>query len=422
MKTQYKRSLWIQFIVILVFLSGMTIFSYYYTQNQIETKVQADTYQGLQMRQAYFLEHINEFDKTSPIRSFIYNAETKQIEIGHQTAESKVIIENFNVHLVEGIHQFSTPVNTYYYLVKPYEKSNTYVFTFLIDDFYAKSYRTIEDQIALNSLLILVAVMVALLLWILSVIVPLRRLHNDLIKDNEIQSVNRQDEIGMIQNTIQTYQHRIATQQRNQEEFIHNVSHDLKTPITVIKSYAEGIEMGLYPHKTAASSAQVISENADRLNEKVAQFLYLNRLEYLRENEERATINVNTIAKKVIEVMQVQTDSLYFECIEVGVFTIYGNEEQWRVLFENVLSNALRYAKTYIRIVFQANVFYIENDGPKIKDPELIFERFQKGTGGETGLGLVIAQKTAQIHDCEMYVTQIGNVRFIVRKLKNGMK
>ena len=46
---------------------------------------------------------------------------------------------------------------------------------------------------------------------------------------------------------------------------IHNISHDLKTPIATIKSYGESIKDGIYPYDTLEKSVDVIIENADRL-------------------------------------------------------------------------------------------------------------------------------------------------------------
>lgn len=419
MKRKYKHSLWTQLIVILVLLTGITIFSYRVTEQQMQNKIQTDTAEGLKKRQASFLEHVDQFDTATPIRSFIFDRNANKLLVGYESLDSKMMIQDFIAHQNEGIHTFSSEVNTYYYLVSRYDKSEqeAYVFTFLIDDFYAQSYKAIERQVALNSMWILAVVTIILLMWILTIIMPLRKLQKEIQNDTIVEHANyRMDEIGVIRNTINQYQNRIREQQNNQEEFIHNVSHDLKTPITVIKSYAEGIEMGILPHQTVEASAQIIVENADRLNDKVAQFLYLNRLEYLQTEEHQVLISLNEIVKHVIQELQIQSDSIEFEYVEEGIFSLYGNEEQWRIFFENIFSNGLRYAKTYIRVVMQNTMFYIENDGPKIENTEMIFEKFQKGTGGETGLGLVIAKKTAQIHGCDLYVDQGAKVRFVVKK------
>lgn len=417
MKTKYRYSLWIQFIVILAILAGITIFSYTLTERQMATRIQDDTAQGLQRRQTDFLENVNQYETTSPIRSFIYNTEQKHLTVGYNSIESDAITSDFNTEQKEGIRSFTRGENTYYYLVSKYQDDHTYVFTFLLDNFYAQSYHLIERQVALHSMMILCGVIVLLMVWIITIIVPLRRIQKEIFsKDGVGFTKRRSDEVGVIRNTIHHYQHQIKQQQRNQEEFIHNISHDLKTPITVIRSYAEGIELGLLPGGSVESSAQVIAENADRLDDKVSQFLYLNRLDYLHANEARTWLNLNTVAKKVMDILQLQAKGITFEYEVHGQFELYGSEEQWRVFFENILSNSIRYAKTKIRVVIDYEQFYIENDGPLIENPDTIFEKFQKGTDGKSGLGLVIAKKTAIIHSCTLTVTQTPNVRFIVKK------
>lgn len=419
MKRKYKYSLGLQLIVILVFLAGITIFSYTWTEKQMQNKLSQDIQSGLEKRQTIFLQNVNQYDTTSPIRSFIYDVDTGEIQVGYRSLESTSILEHFRMHKTEGIHSFQSPYNTYHYLVTQDKQHETerYVFTFLIDDFYAEAYQALERQAALNSMFILIFVTIILVIWILTMIFPLRKLQKEIMRDEVVELTrHRSDEIGVIRNTICHYQLRIKQQQHIQEEFIHNVSHDLKTPITVIKSYAEGMEIGLLPHDTVAASARIIAENADRLDEKVAQFLYLNRLDYISENEEMEDLNMNKIVQHVIDTMRMQRNDLTFEYIKKGDFLLYGNEEQWRVFFENIFSNGLRYAKTYIRVVIEEQAFYIENDGPKIENLDILFEKFQKGKGGQTGLGLVIAQKTAHIHDCELYIEQADQVRFIVKK------
>ena len=70
--------------------------------------------------------------------------------------------------------------------------------------------------------------------------------------------------------------------QNMKTELISNVSHDLKTPIATIKSYAESIKDGVYPYDTLEKSVDVIIDNADRLEKKVYSLLLLNRLDYVK--------------------------------------------------------------------------------------------------------------------------------------------
>ena len=63
----------------------------------------------------------------------------------------------------------------------------------------------------------------------------------------------------------------LLKQEKTKEEMIHNISHDLKTPIATIKSYGESIKDGIYPYETLEKSVDVIIDNADRLEAQGAQ-------------------------------------------------------------------------------------------------------------------------------------------------------
>ena len=77
----------------------------------------------------------------------------------------------------------------------------------------------------------------------------------------------------------------IKRQEETKEEMIQNISHDLKTPIATIKSYAESIKDGIYPYDTLEKSVDVILENANRLEKKVYSLLFLNRIDYMMDQE-----------------------------------------------------------------------------------------------------------------------------------------
>ena len=88
-----------------------------------------------------------------------------------------------------------------------------------------------------------------------------------------------------------------------------------------------------------------------------------------------------------IEITTELTEQVYFD----------GVEEAWRVTVENIMENALRYAKSSIKIVLKQDELTIENDGPAIDEERLkvLFKPYEKGQGGKFGLGLSIVWKVA---------------------------
>ena len=93
----------------------------------------------------------------------------------------------------------------------------------------------------------------------------------------------------------------LTRQEKAKEEMIHNISHDLKTPIATIKSYSESIKDGIYPYGTLEGSVDVILDNAQRLEDKVHNLLYLNRVEYLVTSDSEGVVtNMKEVVEEVV--------------------------------------------------------------------------------------------------------------------------
>ncbi|MCD0031129.1 sensor histidine kinase, partial [Streptococcus agalactiae] len=77
-----------------------------------------------------------------------------------------------------------------------------------------------------------------------------------------------------------------------------------------------------------------------------------------------------------------------------------GNEELIQRAINNILSNALRYAVSHIEISYTNQKLTISNDGPAISKEDLpyIFDRFYKGHGGQTGIGLAMTKEIIKQH------------------------
>nr|WP_290458843.1 HAMP domain-containing sensor histidine kinase [Dubosiella newyorkensis] len=190
----------------------------------------------------------------------------------------------------------------------------------------------------------------------------------------------------------------LSKQQNAKEEMIHNISHDLKTPIATIKSYSESIKDGIYPYGDLESSVDVILNNAQRLEDKVHSLLYLNRIEYLITTDAEGVVtNMKEVVEQVVlNSAVIDPDIRLITDVEEVFFD--GLLEGWRVAIENIMENAFRYAKTYIKIVVRENDIRIYNDGPKMPEDriETLFKPYEKGEGGRFGLGLSIVSKVTK--------------------------
>ena len=219
------------------------------------------------------------------------------------------------------------------------------------------------------------------------------------------------DELLKLSLKIEDMRQTILHDEETKQAMLQNVSHDLKTPIAVIKSYAEAIEDGVED----ISSTYVIIEQCNKLEKKVKNFIEFNRLEYLNE-EAKDPIKIRTIIEQIIlnhkHLLQVEI----IEDLDDSIF--YGRYENYFTVCENLFENALRYAVEVIKITLKDGVFEIYNDGKHI-DEKFIkegFKPYEKGSEGKFGLGMSIVCRTLSIFNMKLEVRneEVG-VTFTIR-------
>ena len=205
----------------------------------------------------------------------------------------------------------------------------------------------------------------------------------------------------------------------DQKTFFQNVSHELKTPLMSIKGYAEGIKYKVFEsEKDMNNATDIIISESDRLNELVADLLYISKIDASKNlkntenmtNENLIEIVENCVEKlrgllinqeknkdKKINIVHPQKD-IYINC----------NEENLMRAVMNIIANCVQYAKTEVEISFYENenkaILYIKDDGPGIDEKDLpnIFKRFYKGKTGKHGIGLSITKSIIEQHDAKI--------------------
>ena len=208
----------------------------------------------------------------------------------------------------------------------------------------------------------------------------------------------------------------------NQEEYrnqmYQNISHDFKTPLTVIKSYIEAVEDEVEDKDTALA---VIKEQTSKLEQKVHSLLYLNKLDYLKTQKkiELVPVDIANIINTEVEKFKFHRKELKFVVEIDKKATFVGTVDNWETIFDNLLGNFIRYANKTIKIIVTKNKIVLYNDGDNIDEDFLegIFTPFRKGIKGEFGLGLSIVKKTLNImgYDIEI-VNEKKGVSFIITK------
>lgn len=196
--------------------------------------------------------------------------------------------------------------------------------------------------------------------------------------------------------------------------FIQSTSHDLKTPVMVIKGYAQAMLDGL--HIQDEEPEKIIIQEAERLEKKIEKLIHLNTLDYKLEHVSDFTpIRVDRILRQLTHKLS-HIKNIQFD-IHLSAFECMGDADALLIAFENILDNQLRYAKSRIWINMSDNKIIIGNDGPPIDlEPDDLFQIYRKGEHGQHGLGLAITMKVIRTLGGSIIATNIENgVEFIIK-------
>ncbi|KHF42055.1 sensor histidine kinase [Halalkalibacter okhensis] len=191
---------------------------------------------------------------------------------------------------------------------------------------------------------------------------------------------------------------------RAQKTFIQHASHELKTPIMVIKSYAHSVKDGIMPKNNMEQTMDVIIEEANRMERRVIDMLYYTKLDSLKEESPKhEELVFGQIAFQIEERFRVQREDVKI-LVEGAETRFSGDVEQLEVLLENLVENALRYAKDTIWMKASLKedqvLITVENNGDSIPAQDLpqLFNPFYKGNKGKFGLGLAIVKRITELH------------------------
>ena len=217
--------------------------------------------------------------------------------------------------------------------------------------------------------------------------------------------ITGRDEITGLALEIEKMRREIESSEKTKKEMLQNVSHDFKTPIAVIKSYAEAIADGVSDPK----EAEVIIKQIDILNQKVRQLLEFNKLEYLKDVSEFEMISIKDVLLNIVNAQKYRSHIKFETDLDDSKY--FGIYENFNIIFSNIVDNALRYAKSTIRITLKNRKLTFYNDGEPISENfvEHMFKPYEKGHKGQFGLGMSIVQKTCEHFNLSLSVKNVSD-------------
>ena len=229
-------------------------------------------------------------------------------------------------------------------------------------------------------------------------------LDNDDYVDNYDYLVD--DELKVLSEAIDDMKLHLKKEEEYKNQMYQNISHDFKTPLTVIKSYIEAVDDGVESTETAT---KVIKEQINKLEIKVHSLLYLNKLNYIKDFNEykNSQVDLSQILSSCVEKFKIQRPDIEFKICIMDKKTIFnGTSDMWETIIDNLLNNFMRYALKQIKITIKNGKINFYNDGPNINEDVLddIFTPYTKGIKGQFGLGLSIVKKTITLLGYEIIV------------------
>lgn len=233
--------------------------------------------------------------------------------------------------------------------------------------------------------------------------------------NNDIIKVEGYSEMDSIMDAFNSLLSRMKTLDDSRSEFVSNVSHELKTPMTSMKVLADSLlSMENAPLEMYQEFMADIAEEVDRENKVINDLLSLVKLDKKDASLNIETVNINEMIERILKMLKPLADEKNIELIFESLRNVDAmvDEVKLSLAFMNLVENAIKYNKEngWVRVTIDADhqffVLEVADCGIGIPEDSLetIFERFyrvDKSHSGEisgTGLGLAITRSAIILH------------------------
>ncbi|CEN77573.1 sensor histidine kinase [Paraclostridium sordellii] len=216
------------------------------------------------------------------------------------------------------------------------------------------------------------------------------------------------DSVNQMSMSLQNAQNELNKRNENLKIFIGGASHELKTPIALIKAYAMGIQDGI----DDGTYLDTIIEQSEKMNDIINNLLYLSK--YEKRELKLENVNLKDLIEDTIKEYDVFIKSNGIEVnlnISKDKFIINTDKEGLKLVINNLISNAIKYTtnkkiyidlnkneKIYLAIYNKANP-NIEKELEKIWEPFYVLEKSRNKQLSGTGLGLSLVKEILDSHN-----------------------
>lgn len=238
--------------------------------------------------------------------------------------------------------------------------------------------------------------------------------------------VTRDDEIGQLAVSFNQMTNSLARLEDVRKSFIANVSHELKTPMTTIGGFIDGIIDGTIPPEKQNYYLQIVHDEIKRLSRMVESMLSVSRLESNEFILKPEQFNFKELVVGIVIAQEQRIDKKHINVIGLDTIddiTVNADKDLIHRVVYNLVDNAVKFSDENGNIKFESKydsknfTFRIENSGKGIPQSELpyVFDRFYKvdksraSNKESTGLGLYIVKTIIKKHNGVISVSSVQN-------------
>lgn len=233
-------------------------------------------------------------------------------------------------------------------------------------------------------------------------------------------NIQRNDEIGQLSESFNLMQKQLQHNDVVRKSFISNVSHDFQSPLMNIQGYADLLKSPDLPDADRLTYSAIIDQEAKRLSSLTRQLLLLTSLDQGAYPMKTGSLRLDESLKSIIQKYRwrLEEEDITIS-YQLAPITFRGDEELLQNVWDNLLTNAIKYNKPggsieiSLRSMGDEIVVTFKDSGSGIMEDAIpqLFDRFYRGDAARqkdgTGLGLSIAQQITALHGGEILVSSL---------------
>ncbi len=286
-----------------------------------------------------------------------------------------------------------------------------------------RSIQVIREQIKYIGILIFVLSFIASYVFAKRIARPIITITNEATKlgskkeKANFKEDNKIKELDQLAKTLNNASIELEKTEELRREFIANISHDLKTPLTMIEAYAASArDLNYNNKKKREKDLDIIISEAERLNMLVNDILTISMIQSKTKQLDFVDINITHLIKTVLESFSVYRNSGYIlNFKETKNYIIKADRQSIERIMYNLITNAINYSgtKKTVTVSFEEEKHYLKikvsdtGKGLDEEDKKLVWNRYfrtnkrhRREVNG-TGLGLSITRELLEVHNFE---------------------